>query len=121
MLQGSGVALTLYRNYFGKYPYKVSNSNGVIDVVAALDDDGYLTIAITNASERYYYIDIKGFEIISLVDAHVMEGDDPYSINSSGDMEDIRLVQKGTVDLSKNSVLSAPLTSTIYKLNVKKA
>ena len=121
MLQGSGVALTLYRNYFGKYPYKVTNSNGVIDVVAALDDDGYLTIAITNASERYYYVDIKGFDIINLVDAHMMEADDPYSINSSGAMEDIRLLQKGSVDLEKNALLSAPLTSIIYKLNVKKA
>jgi alpha-N-arabinofuranosidase len=117
----TGQVLKLYRQKFGTIPVEVAGEFGVLDVAAAVTQDGKkLTVAIVNptASPVDVPLEIKGVEFGSDGGAWIISGPDAMSFNEPG-VEPAVVIEQAQVSLRSGKVAAPALSIMLIELDRK--
>lgn len=115
-LEGTGLALKLYREHFGTRPLTVKGVPQPLDVAATLSEDGkFLTVSVINATHNNYplILNIEGQQIESGGRQFSLTGENDMAYNDENNRERIRIVQNN-ITLENNSITIPRESANIY-------
>lgn len=117
----TGLALKLYRRYFGTKPLTVESPKP-LDVAAALtEDDEFLTVGIVNPTDESADLDLSFDNIKAgvVVNRYEIADNDPMNFNDPDQSQKIDIVEvKAKTDLNK-TVTVPPYSITLLKIAVQ--
>jgi alpha-N-arabinofuranosidase len=117
----TGLVLKLYRNGFGTIPVQTAEAAGVLDVSAALTEDGkVLTVAVVNPGEdaMQVRVDVRAAELSGKGTLLTLTGPDPLSSNEPGKPPQVTVAESPFS--SDSSGLQVPAYSvTIFRFGLK--
>ncbi|MDQ8200553.1 alpha-L-arabinofuranosidase C-terminal domain-containing protein [Pelagicoccus enzymogenes] len=117
----TGIALKMYRRHFGTQPVNVEFEHEVLDVSAALTEDGRaLTLSVINPTESELTIDLdlSGMAVGDAGKRWHFSGPDEFAHNTPGKERVVEIVETEIANASEG--LSSPaLSASIYVLPLK--
>ncbi len=120
-METTGLALKMYRHHFGTQPVKVNFDHELLDISAALTQDGKaLTLSVINptASEIKVGLDLSGFALSDNATRWHFSGPDEFTHNVPGEERAVKIVE--TVVSQPADALSSPaLSASIFVLPLK--
>jgi alpha-N-arabinofuranosidase len=120
-MEATGLALALYRRYFGTLPVKVEGAPAPLDVAAAWTADrSALTVAVVNptAEPRRLKLDLAGAAVAGRGRRLVLAGPDRLSHNAPGRARGVTVVEtsfSGDADVLE----VPPLSVVLHMLTVR--
>ncbi len=117
-LETTGLALSMYRNHFGKHPVIVQGVDGPFDVSAALTEDGEaLTIAVVNPTTEEALLNprLEGFSVSGEVSRWHFTGKDEFAYNAPGRERSVDIVETDNLDVGQGLPVPA-LSAAIFVL-----
>jgi len=120
-LDTTGLALMMYRRYFGAIPVRADGNPFPLDVAAAWSADRKaLTIAVVNATRETIVLpfELQGASLTGQGRLWRLTGPDPKSHNVPGEAPQVVVVEEGVRGFA-NRLAAAPLSATIYALEAK--
>jgi alpha-N-arabinofuranosidase len=118
-LETTGLALALYRRWFGTLPVRVTGVELPLDVAAAWTADKRdLTIAIVNPTgeERTLALDLRGARLTGGARRFVMAGSDARAFNAPGRPRAVA-IHESSLDEAPAALVSPPLSVSLYVLS----
>ena len=118
-METTGLALALYRRWFGTLPVRVAGVELPLDVAAAWTADKRdLTIAIVNPTgeERTLALDLRGARLTGEARRFVMAGPDARAHNAPGRPRAVA-IRETSLDEAPAALTSPALSVTLYGLS----
>jgi len=118
-LETTGLALALYRRWFGTLPVRVTGVELPLDVAAAWTADKRdLTIAIVNPTgeERTLALDLRGARLTGAARRFVMAGPDARAYNAPSRPRAVA-IHESSLDEAPAALVSPPLSVSLYVLS----
>ncbi len=121
VLDTTGLALMLYRNYFGTIPLRVTGGPEPLDVAAAWKDakKKVLTIAVVNPTKvtQKLPLTVKGVKLPERVKKYVLTGTDEMACNVPGREPGVKITE---LNVEMGTTLNLlPMSITLYELIIK--
>jgi alpha-N-arabinofuranosidase len=116
----TGLALKLYRTYFGSIPVETVTTQGPLDVLAAwTEDKQVLTLGVVNPTEAALTLRLsyRGATFSNEGTVRVLTGPGRMAYNEPGKPRSVTIEKKGVADTSKLRV--APLSASVFELRRK--
>ena len=120
-MEGTGLALKMYRKYFGTHPVSVSGAPEPLDVAATLSEDGKtLSISVINATGQEYPLKIKP-ETLKLPEKgkQIRLGGKGDMVYNTGDNKNNIYISEKEVRLSDHTVNVPAKSACIYLFQVQ--
>lgn len=117
-IETTGLALSMYRKHFGKFPLKVEGVEGPFDVSAAMTEDGqYLTIGVINLTTEMALLnpEIAGVQVTGSASRWHFSGEDEFAYNAPGQERSVDIKHAVGLDLSQGLEVPA-LSAAIFVL-----
>jgi len=118
-METTGLALALYRRWFGTLPVRVAGVELPLDVAAAWTPDKRdLTIAIVNPTgeERTLALDLRGARLTGEARRFVMAGPDARAHNAPGRPRAVA-IRETSLEEAPAALVSPPLSVSLYVLS----
>ncbi|MDQ8185172.1 alpha-L-arabinofuranosidase C-terminal domain-containing protein [Pelagicoccus sp. SDUM812002] len=119
----TGIALTMYRRHFGTLPVEVEFEHDVLDVSAALTEDGKaLTLSVINPTESEITVglDLSGFALSDGGTRWHFSGPDEFAHNTPGKKRVVEVVET-EISQPAEGLSSPALSASIFVLPLNKA
>ncbi len=117
----TGMALKMYRDYFGTIPLEISGETRPFDVAATLTEDrNVLVVSVINPTweEQTFKLEFKHAKNISGLEVYTLTGPDDMSYNEPGRKESVVVVGPQKQKIS-DSYKVGPFSANLFRFTFK--